>query len=144
MATPLTVKQVELLGGETALAALSSEDAALVIGVVEKRLLGALCRTEAPTEEDPNYDLWLTLLSRAVVTFESVRDASDVVSEKVRNYSYTLRSDAGTWDDLGTACGDLLALFSECKGGVDMQFDVTFIQYGVWGIPADWPVGGAV
>lgn len=143
-ATAITQTQVALLARESRFTALAVSDAALIASIVEQRLRNALCMVDAPADTSDDYNLWLQLLAQAIVTFDSVAENDGVQSESMRNYSYTLRADAGTWKDLSTACGDLLAHFSMCEGGVSMQSDATLWQYGPYGVPLDWPVGGAL
>lgn len=143
-ATTITQRQVALLAREGRFTTLAEADAALVAGIVEKRLLEALCRESAPVSTDEDYDLWLMLLAQAITVSDDVATSEGVQSESVRNYSYTLRTDSGTWADLSRMAGDLLAHFSQCEGSVAMQTDVTCRQYGAYEIPQDWPVGGAL
>lgn len=143
-ATSITQAQVALLARESRFTALTEHDAALVASIVEKRLLLALCMTEPPLETSEDFDLWLQLLAAAIVAFDDVAQSDGVQSESMRNYSYTLRDSAGTWAELSISCADLIAHFSLCESGVDMQTDATVEQYGPYEPQLDWPVGGIV
>lgn len=141
--TAIDQHTVELLAGASSFSALSEEDAAKVAAVVESRLLLALCMDAAPTEK-PDLSLWEQLLATAIVVFSNL-DAQGIQSEHVRNYSYTMSANSGTWAKLSELAGDLLAHFSKCPCGITMQTDITPIIYGEHADKFhDLPVGGAL
>jgi hypothetical protein len=134
---------VRVLAGESAYSSLSPADARVVADTIEQRMLLALCMTEAPTDE-PELGLWNQLLASAIVAFSSL-DYDGIQSEHVRNYSYTMSQNAGTWNKLRDAAGDLLLHFNECgQNGISMQTDLTWIQYTKLGDCLRFPVGGAL
>jgi hypothetical protein len=142
--TALDQNTVRVLSGASAFDSLSPADAQTVVDAIESRLMLALCMDEAPIEEQ-ELSLWKQLLSTAIVIFSNL-DYDGVTSERVRNYSYTLSQDAGTWSNLRKHAGDLLCRFNNCslRDGISMQTDITWIQYSKLGECLRFPIGGAL
>lgn len=119
-----------LLSGSSELACLTTGEFGLVVDTLQQRLLNALCMTEPPADDDDNILLWNQLLADALAVSVNVKNDDGIQSESMRNYSYTFRDWANSWNVLAKKSGDLLNVFNACDTGIIFQTDLSARIYG--------------
>lgn len=114
----LTQSQFKLLSGSNSLECLSAGEFATVRDTIEQRLLLALCLDEAPEDDEL---LWNQLLADTLAISVDVKQDDGIQSESMRNYSYTFRDYANSWEMLAKKSSDLIDKFNACESGVMFQ-----------------------